>query len=290
MGPIIFLLFINDLPSFLKDVHIVMYADDTTIAVAAETADDLEQLTVDAVNTFTRWCERNRLIVNLEKTVCVNFHQRRPSNITIGNSIKNNETVKFLGIILNHNLTFEDQIHLVSKKLNSAFYALLQLRGAVDESGIVTAYYALVYAVLSYNVLVWGRGRDWIRVFTAQKRIVRLIFGLHALDSCRSYFRYKKLLSFPSIFIYKALCFVRINLQRFAVPQHEHRTRNKELLLLAQHTSSLFERSPSYCFAKIYNKLPNAIKDLRDLNSFKRQTKEFLIERAHYSLQEYFET
>ena len=73
LGPIIFLLFINDLPSFLKDVHIVMYADDTTIALAAETAEDLERLAVDAVNTFTRWCERNRLIVNLEKNCMGTF-------------------------------------------------------------------------------------------------------------------------------------------------------------------------------------------------------------------------
>ena len=129
-----------------------------------------------------------------------------------------------------------------------------------------------------------------MRVFVAQKRVLRLMFDLRPLDSCRPYFQSKKLLTFPSIFIYKALCFVKVNLQRFAVPQHEHCTRGRELLLPPRHATSLFEKSPNYCFAKIYNKLPNTIKQLTNLNAFKMKTKELLIEKAYYSLQEYFDS
>ena len=171
--------------------------------------------------------------------------------------------------------------------MNTAFYALMQLREVLDEAGLLSAYYALAYTVLSCNVLVWGRGKDWIRVFTAQKRILRLVFNLGPLDSCRPYFRSEGLLTFPSIFIYKAVCFVQSNLQSFATPQHNHNTRGKDLLRLDHHATSLFERSPNYCFAKLYNKLPSSIKNQESVHIFKKKAKEFLLEGGYYSLQEY---
>ena len=80
------------------------------------------------------------------------------------------------------------------------------------------------------------------------------------------------------------------NTQCFATPPHEHQTRNRDLLLLQHHSTSLFEKSPKYCFAKLYNKLPSSIRHLENTNTFKKKVKALLSEMACYSLQEYLDS
>ena len=68
LGPLIFLLYINYLPSFFDDdVHIIMYADDTSMAVSANDPMYLTQKVKLVVERFTNWCEKNRIILNIKK-------------------------------------------------------------------------------------------------------------------------------------------------------------------------------------------------------------------------------
>ena len=127
---------------------------------------------------------------------------------------------------------------------------------------------------------------EWRRVFIAQKRIVRLLFGLNNRETCRDYFRLKSLLTFPSIYILKAVTYVKLHIDEFSDTPSPYNTRNNFLPEL-QHRSALFERGPWYSFVRLYNKLPKEVKLAGSVKQFKCAVKELLLDKAYYSQQEY---
>ena len=77
LSPLLFLIYINDLPTYIKNGFTIMYADDTTITVTATSPEQLHERVLTVVNEMTTWCDRNRLILNENKTVFINFNFRR---------------------------------------------------------------------------------------------------------------------------------------------------------------------------------------------------------------------
>lgn len=286
LGPLIFLIFVNDLPRFLEDVHVVMYADDTSIAVAARDREELEVKVKNVIERFTDWCTRNRIILNIQKTVCVNFNIRRPLSIECFVGLSLQKQACFLGLTVDDGVTFKPHIDNVCKKLNSSYFALLKLKSSLNSQSLLNAYYALCYSHLSYNNLLWSRSTEWRRVFVAQKRIIRLIFGLQSSDSCREVFKIHGILTFPSIYILKAVVYVNTNRNRYKTYVSQRETRHLDLPLL-QHRTTFFEKSPEYDFVKLFNKLPASIKKITTPNIFKNTVKTFLLENGFYSLREY---
>lgn len=291
LGPLIFLLFINDLPSSLGTGFLSMFADDAAVAVSARTPGELEELLQQTVSQFSEWCHRNSLILNLSKTVLMRFACQKASlaNISCDN-IDNRVSTKFLGIFLDETLNWEAHIEHVSKKVNQAYYAISQLKNMLDRKHLINVYYALVYCHLCYNVILWGGGVTSGRVFVAQKKVMRLIFGLKYRDTCKGYFLDNKIMTFPCVYIYKCLLATKTFLGDFACNGdcHEYNTRNRTGLAVAAHSTSKFEKSPSYSGAKLYNKLPMSVRQL-SYKPFKRALKSFLVQKAYYSVAEYLE-
>ena len=204
LGPLIFILYVNDLPKYMNDCKIVMYADDTSILI---TALDYQELKIKANNTamqFKNWCARNRLIVNVAKTVCLNFQLRAPADVFTfdfeSTQIVSCEQTKFLGVITDAMLSWNDHMNAVVKSINTACFAIVRLRDALDRSALLSVYYALVHSYLNYAICLWGSATNINRVFVSQKRIIRLIFGLNSRDSCRSYFKMFRILNVPCLF------------------------------------------------------------------------------------------
>ena len=107
---------------------------------------------------------------------------------------------KFLGMIVNEHLNWNECIDSVCSKLNKQYYALLNLKTTLHEEGLLTAYYALVYSAISYNIVVSDLAVESNRIFLAQKRIIRRVSNLGYRESCRQTFEEKKILTFTSIY------------------------------------------------------------------------------------------
>lgn len=126
-------------------VCVTVYADDTTITVAADSPHELEFKANSVMLELAVWCDKNRLVLNIEKTVAVNFNIRRPLCLnSYGFSFASD--VKFLGTHLELTLQFDKHIDFVCKQLNGCYYAILKLRGCLDEARLLDMYYALVYS------------------------------------------------------------------------------------------------------------------------------------------------
>nr|CAH7756525.1 unnamed protein product [Callosobruchus chinensis] len=73
LGPLLFLLYVNDLPKFISSGAVIMFADDTTITVSGYALNDFQSNINIAMDEFSAWCQRNRLILNENKTVINNY-------------------------------------------------------------------------------------------------------------------------------------------------------------------------------------------------------------------------
>lgn len=127
------------------------------------------------------------------------------------------------------------------------------------------------------------------RLFLIQKRVIRIIFNLKYLDSCRQIFRSKNILTLTGIYLYKIIIYTYKEKNRLIKHEdiHEYNTRGKYKLYTRRHYHSFYERSPSYCGITYFNKLPDDIKSINCLNLFKRKLRAFLINGVFYSVEEY---
>lgn len=294
LGPLIFLLYVNDLPEHITDGSVFMYADDTSIVISDKNPDNVIIKASNVLNMFDMWCTQNSLIINYDKTVCIETHNvhRADKNITFkigGVELKCKDSIKFLGILVDRHLLFNDHIEHVCCKISKAFYAISQLKNSFNEKSILTTYYAMVYSHISYNIIVWGQSPDISRLFVLQKRILRLIFNLPYNSSCRLIFKDKKILTISSIYLFKILLYIYKNKHLFPLHSniHTHDTRRKDTFYLNKPNHTFYQKSPIYAGCNFFNMLPSHIKQQTSPSKFRNQLKNFLIQHSFYSLDEF---
>lgn len=289
LGPLLFMLYVNDLPNYI-DGHVTMYADDTTISISAGNVHEVQMKAEQVVTELSAWCERNRLILNENKTVIMNFHIRKslPPDFNIMN-IKISQETKFLSNFLDPTLSWDIHIDNICKKLNKAYFGILQMKDILSETDLLNIYYTLAYPHMSLNILSWGCGRDKGRIFILQKRIMRLIFNLNFRETCRYIFKQKNILTVPCIFIFKCLMYTKQNINVFSQVSdtHAYGTRHGALLRIPTHTTSKYRHSPKYNCINIYNMLPKHLREINCPKLFKIGIKKFLLEKSFYSVDEF---
>jgi len=288
LGPLLFLLYINEMPEYVQEGIKIMFADDTTVVVSSTSADGLRKKIANVVVQFDRWCASNNLILNIDKTVCLNFCSSGARERIEPESLKCAQVTKFLGLYLDSLINWSFHVDYVCKKINSGFYAIHQLKDTVNQESLVSMYYSFIYSHLSYNTPLWGSSSEWERVFIAQKKAIRCIFGVSYRGSCRPVFVQRKILSFPCIYLYKTLLFIKQNSHEFLKNSdlHNYGTRNRELFITENHNLSKSEKSPVYAGKKFFNKLPNSMK-LLEYNKFKLEIKQLLLNKCYYSVNEF---
>lgn len=291
LGPLIFLLYVNDLPEHIGEGRSFMYADDTTIVVSDADPGVVCRRLETVLVQFKAWCDKNRLIVNIDKTTYMQFRSiTRPiASKHLDGNIALSETVRFLGTVVDSQLTWQHHIDYVAGKLNSAHYAISSMKNRFNTQTLLTVYYAIFYPHLCYNIAAWGLSTHCNRLFILQKRVVRLIFGLEYRESCRSTFKSQRILTVTCIYLYKVLTYIHINRQTFSTHSdvHEHNTRGRFNICQNRHNHTYYEKSPIYAGVRFYNMLPECIKATDQLFSFKKRLKEFLLEGSCYDVGEF---
>ena len=144
-----------------ENTTLVLYADDTSIALANSSLNLLVSQANKILQRFSPWCKINKLILNETKTQYLVFCKKRTvSDFTLkinNTKIKKVEHLKFLGLHLDSHLTWSPHVDYVAGKLNSAYFAIINLKGVLSQGQLLNVYYALVYSHLKYMVLYWGQ-------------------------------------------------------------------------------------------------------------------------------------
>ena len=143
LGPLLFLIYINDLPNCLDISCAKMFADDTNITVPGCTFAELEQATNSELNNLYNWLKANKLSLNIAKTEFMVISTRQKflaencSEINIqldGHPISRAEHTKSLGLNIDDRLSWSNHIKDLCKKISSAIGALRRIRPLISQS------------------------------------------------------------------------------------------------------------------------------------------------------------
>ena len=278
LGPLLFLLFINDITCNIDNV--ILFADDTTSVDIAESYEDLQQMVTESQRGIVDWFASNLLSVNAAKTQSLCLSLRR-----IPHSM---ESVKYLGVYIDSGLTWEAHAVNLAKKLNKIIFTIRFLRDQVCRITLTKVYYGYFYPHLTYAILCWGHSPHASLVFGAQRRCVRVMGGLRYRDCCRSLFKDCRIMTVPCIYIFSCLIHMKTHLVDYREHNEDHHygTRHNQQLVLTYNRTERARDGINHFGIKFYNALPTHVKSL-SFTTFKTRVKTYLLEKCFYSFEEY---
>ena len=183
LGPLLFLIYINDLPNISKVLNFYLFADDTNIYYESTDLINMERVMNEELKKLYQWLCANKLSLNISKTNFLIFHSyNKPLHKTItlkinNKAIKEEKYVKYLGILIDSTLSWKFHINELGKKVSRVIGVLYKIRQFVTEDIMICIYYSLIYPYLIYGIPVWGSASKTLltTIHIIQKKIVRLI-------------------------------------------------------------------------------------------------------------------
>jgi hypothetical protein len=295
LGPLLFLIFINDLPVNVGNNNILLFADDTSIVVQENNLQSLENSCSKTISLLEKWMSDNKLFLNSSKTVSIkfklfaDFRPDFPIITNLGIILPNIET-KFLGLYIDNRLSWSSHINHLRGKLSSSIFAIRKIREISGFEASKMVYFSYFHSILSYGIEFWGNSKDVSILFKLQKQAIRTLLLLNRTHSCRNAFPNLKILTLTNVYIYKLSILIHRKRNILAVPQniHYHNIRSKNELRLPKVHLTVTQKGPLYNGIKIYNHLPSDIKHLEQLKKFKLQLKKWLKVNCFYNLTEFF--
>ena len=149
LGPLLFIIYTNDLPKVLKRTKCILFADDTTIYLSSNRTETMFQIMNNELQNLTDWFKANKLSLNVSKTNYVLF-DRGKSKYTKGKIVVGGETVesvncfKFLGILIDEELSWQKHIEHCRKKIACGVYALNMAKNYMAQTHLCQLYYTLI--------------------------------------------------------------------------------------------------------------------------------------------------
>jgi hypothetical protein len=226
LGPILFIIYANDLNTYLTHSKAIFYADDTTIFLSGKSPNTLTELMNDDLRRVKNWCDANSLAVNIKKTKCMligpNAQTRFATDISMENRIIERVTnFKFLGIIIDEKLTWKPHIEALSKKLSSGLYALRSTKRLASRSGLLSLYHSLIHCHLTYGCLLWGSASDNALkpLKIAQKKAIRLVHNANYNAHTQPLFLCSKVLPLHSLINLEIAKFMHLHSKSILPPR-----------------------------------------------------------------------
>ena len=182
LGPLLFLLCINDLNQAIKFYKVHHFADDTNLLSLGNSIKKLNKLVSADLKCLVNWLNANKISLNVKKAEMVIFKSKQKKfegDLKIKLSGKRQyptESVKYLGVKTDTNLSWQYHVNDLSVKLNRANALLFKMRKYVSCKVLRSIYFAIFDSYLSYCCLVWAQNCSTIqRIVILQKKAIRII-------------------------------------------------------------------------------------------------------------------
>jgi len=166
LGPLLFIIYINDIHFSSNLFNFVTYADDTTLfaslnAVTSNDSNPTEAVLNSELQSVCKWLNMNKLSLNISKTKCMIFQkskkiQFKPNLKILDKCIEYVDNFNFLGIVIDNRLNWKYHIENVTRKISKAICILSRLKHYLPRSCLKTIYDSLVNSHLNYGLLCWG--------------------------------------------------------------------------------------------------------------------------------------
>ena len=283
LGPLLFLIYINDLSHSLNSLNCQHYADDTVLYIAHNPHDVNVENTINKdLDNIAEWCVRNKLSLNAKKTKAMTFANKALANILIHPSltISNNlimytPTYNYLGLHLDNMLDFKKQVDTIAHKLEYKSYMFRRIRNNMTEDAAKKVLKSMILPIADYGDLIYGmciKTHLWKLQLVINKALRTCLRNKGTTNT-------EKLLKAADInyledrreqhLMQKAF---DVSLDIIALDRRIIRTRqhDERLLKVTRPKNPIYRRSIEYRVAIAWNKLDNSIRAYKSREQFKQ--------------------
>ena len=298
LGPLLFLIFVNDLPA-ATNFFIRLFADDTFLCSQNKNISLLKNEVNSELKKVFIWLASNKLTLNIGKSKFMFFSNKKKDidklKIKIhGKQLESCDSYKYLGVIFDSNLSWKPHIDYICGKISKACGALSKLRHCVDFDTLKTVYYALVHSYLRYGIVTWGSASETVlRPLTMLlNRIVRIMTFAPFTINTKPIFDFLQILDFQQLLCFETGKFI-YKLKNNLLPtntlvnhftrnpaQHDYNLRNRDnrFLVAPLCLLSSFKKKSLYIRGMdLWKNIPDFIKSSESIGTFKKQYKPHLL-------------
>ena len=307
LGPLLFLIFNNDLNNCLENSSSILFADDTTIYDQNKNLNFLKWNLEQELLRVVDWFNANKLTLNVDKTQCLLFepktvktsaHLMKKDN-TCSLRLENTElkfckSVKFLGTWIDHQLNWNHQFQNIIYKVQKNRILLQISQNHLPIHTKILVYYAHIYSHINYCIRIWGNMISRTQLNQLQKEQNKCIRLIEPNSNTPNIYKKHKLATIDQI-IQIENCKLGFCIDRKQVPKalyrvitedskgqtlmktHGYLTRNKNMPNLPRAKSMKYQSSFLSKGIKEFNKLPQEFKDVKSWPMFKSKIKAHFI-------------
>ena len=301
LGPLLFILYVNDIVNSSNLLQFILFADDTTITFSHNDLFSQIELINRELDKVSNWFKANKLSVNASKT---NFMILGTSNMTSNKNLEQIEIIldstplervkftKFLGVLIDESLTWKTHIDCLSKTISRNIGIINKLKCFLPDRILKTLYCTLILPYLNYGILLWGNTcKSYLDKLTKlQKWAIRTISNAHYRSHTNPLFAKLNFLTVSDIYIMELGVFM----YKFTIHDlpaafniffkkrseiHDYPTRHVNDFNHTKNKKVFSDQSVRTQGPILWNSLSKTVKSSKSLNIFRTQLKKQLIEK-----------
>lgn len=290
LGPLLFIIYINDMKKAIKYCDVNLFADDTVLFIGEkEPLLAIRKMRADIV-TLAKWLKFKKLKLNVQKTKSMIITNKKHVNFDEmkleidGSEIERVEVFKYLGVYIDHKLIFKKHIDNIVKKVARKYGMLVRLKSQLTFWSKVFLYKSLIAPQLDYcsSVLFLASDTHLRRLQKLQNKFMRFILNCSKYTPIRTMLDTLQWQSVKQRIIFNVLLLI-YKLTNNRLPEylsyiivrassvHQHRTRQIDDLRVVPFTMSTNQKSIYYNGIRIFNMLPVDCKNARTIEEFRRK-------------------
>lgn len=272
LGPLLFLLYINDIHLVSDKLLPILFADDSNIFIHGKSLDQMVTIMNSELLKLNDWINTNRLSLNILKTYYMIFTPKKQNillndNINIQNvPLQRINSIKFLGFVLDDKLSWELHLKHIRNKISKGIGIIGKAKKYLPQATLKTLYYSFVYPYLTYGIEVWGSTyHSYLQpILRLQKKIARVITYSHARARSNELFQELGFINIHKLHIFK-VCIFMYNVEKGNLPHfilnlftkqyeiHQYTTRNLHYYHLPLYRTTFLQRNIRYKGAHFWN-------------------------------------
>ncbi|MEW8546816.1 MAG: reverse transcriptase family protein [Candidatus Thiodiazotropha sp.] len=301
LGPLLFLLFINDLPLYTRKVHTDLYADDTTLYDIQDSMEQIENNLQAALNNLHVWCKENGMSLNSSKTkvMLVTSTQKRQRLVSNSLDLKfNNDPLnnisndKILGVFVDNNLAWTDHTKHLAKKIASSIWLLSKIKRYLSKVHRVQFYKSYIQPHIDFCNIVWASSSESnkLKIFKLQKRACKVILDYKVDDLSEAMKSLKIMSVFDRLYLRKAKFMFKVYnndapsyiSENFTLRSNVNTSINLRSLATGcfippKPRTEYFKHSMRYSGCLVWNNLPEEVKNAPTIDTFHNRCLKWLV-------------
>lgn len=300
LGPLLFILYVNNLFNLSTRGRIISFADDTAIYFEADSWEELRRDISSDMELIGRWFNSRLLTINWEKTSYVPFALYKGGLPNFQNvhfyldrkqiTLKSVSSVKYLGVFIDCHFRWDIQVNYLKQKLRGLLFAFRELKKCLDASHLRSVYYSLVESQLFYGIIGWGgvRGRYLCQLETLQRRFLKTIYNRDPLYSTDLLYSETAILDVRLLYAKAIFAYTFEHRGTLQIIDHNYSTRyqREERVKVPRASREIGSRCHKFLAPRLYNQLPSHLKDINNKRLFLKKVNKWLRETPRMSMRD----